>query len=175
MAVPLTGVVLVLATASAAALRQRRLAGWRLAVRLILLLVVAAAALVAVLWQTASENDQSVGQLLSTPGSGVLLVVVVLGVGWFLGRPDDPGTPDAAVTRGHRLPCHRRVRAACAAGLGRTNRARRDRRAGGPGVPAPAFRMEPLVPEGARFHGQAQRAPPLLPRRLRCSGPARPR
>jgi patatin-related protein len=87
MAVPLTGVVLVLATASAAALRQQRLAGWRLAVRLILLLVIAAAALVAVLWQTASESDQSVVELLIEAGLRVLLVVVVLGVGWFLGRP----------------------------------------------------------------------------------------
>ena len=87
MAVPLTGVVLVLVTASAAALRQQRLAGWRLAVRLILLLLIAVAALVAVLWQTASESDQSVVELLIDAGLRVLLVVVVLGVGWFLGRP----------------------------------------------------------------------------------------
>jgi patatin-related protein len=87
MAVPLTGVVLVLATASAAALRQRRLAGWRLAVRLLLLLLVAAVALVAVLWQTASQTHQSVQQLLINAGLRVLLLVVVLGVGWFLGRP----------------------------------------------------------------------------------------
>jgi patatin-related protein len=87
LAVPLTGVVLVLATASAAALRQRRLVGWRLVVRLILLLVIAAAAVVAVLWQTASQNHQSVRQLFIDTGLRVLLVVVVLGVGWFLGRP----------------------------------------------------------------------------------------
>jgi patatin-related protein len=87
LAVPLTGVILVRATASASALRQQRLVGWRLAVRLILLLLVAVAALVAVLWQTATTNDQSVGQLLLDAGLRLLLVVVVVGVGWFLGRP----------------------------------------------------------------------------------------
>ena len=55
--------------------------------RLILLLLFAVAALVAVLWQTAATSDQTVGQLLLDAGLRLLLVVVVVGVGWFLGRP----------------------------------------------------------------------------------------
>jgi hypothetical protein len=87
IAVPLTGIVLVLAAAGASALRQQRLGGWRLVVRLLLLVLVAAAVLAAVLIQTASENKQSIGDLLLDTGLRVLLVVVVVGVGWFLGRP----------------------------------------------------------------------------------------
>jgi uncharacterized SAM-binding protein YcdF (DUF218 family) len=77
----------VLAAAGASALRQQRLGGWRLVVRLLLLVLVAAAVLAAVLIQTASENKQSIGDLLLDTGLRVLLVVVVVGVGWFLGRP----------------------------------------------------------------------------------------
>ncbi|MCW2704231.1 MAG: patatin [Blastococcus sp.] len=87
IAVPLTGVVLVLAAASVSALRQQRLGGWRLVVRLVLLVLVAAAVLAAVLIQTASENKQSIRDLLLDTGLRVLLVAVVIGVGWFLGRP----------------------------------------------------------------------------------------
>jgi hypothetical protein len=87
IALPLTGVVLVLATASVSALLQRRLGGWRLVLRLLLLVLLAAAALTAVLLQTASKNDQSVWQLLLDSGLRALLVVVVIAVGWFLGRP----------------------------------------------------------------------------------------
>ena len=87
IALPLTGVVLVLATASVSALLQQRLGGWRLVLRLLLLVLLAAAALTAVLLQTASENDQSVWQLLLDSGLRALLVVVVIAVGWFLGRP----------------------------------------------------------------------------------------
>ena len=87
IALPLTGVVLVLATASVSALLQQRLGGWRLVLRLLLLVLLAAAALTAVLLQTAAENDQSVWQLLLDSGLRALLVVVVIAVGWFLGRP----------------------------------------------------------------------------------------
>jgi chromate transport protein ChrA len=91
--------LLVLATASASALGQRRLSGWRLVLRLAALTLVAAGALAAVLLLTAAENEQDVWHLLLDSGVRVLVVVVVIGVGWFLGRPswrtaeDRPRTP----------------------------------------------------------------------------------
>jgi hypothetical protein len=87
--IPLTGVVLVLATTTVSALRQRRLVGRRLAVRLGLLALVAAVALAGVLWQIAREEDQSVGEVVLDVVLRILLVAVVVGVGWFLGRPTD--------------------------------------------------------------------------------------
>jgi len=50
-------VMLVLATASASALGQRRLSGWRLVLRLAALTLVAAGALAAVLLLTAAKNE----------------------------------------------------------------------------------------------------------------------
>jgi patatin-related protein len=85
--IPLTGVVLVLATTTVSALRQQRLVGRALALRLGLLALITVAALVGVLWQTLREKDQSLGELALDIGLRVLLVAVVLGVGWFLGRP----------------------------------------------------------------------------------------
>ncbi|WP_167760483.1 patatin-like protein [Blastococcus sp. CT_GayMR16] len=88
MAVPLTGVVLILATAGAAALRQKgfiaRPFGWRV----ILAGAVAFLALVAIVIQTARENEQSIWEQLLDTLLPLALVLVVLGVGWFLGRPD---------------------------------------------------------------------------------------
>jgi patatin-related protein len=87
LGVPLTGVVLVLAAASASALRQPKLAGWRLVGRLLLLTLLAAAVLYAVLLATASERDQSLQEVLQDIGLRALVILVVVGLGWILGRP----------------------------------------------------------------------------------------
>jgi patatin-related protein len=89
MLVPLVGVVLILAVASIAALRQGKLAGQQLTRRLVLVAVVVAVALVGVLIQRLAENKQGVLDLLLDWGLRLFLVLVVLGVGWFLGRPTE--------------------------------------------------------------------------------------
>jgi hypothetical protein len=93
---PLTGVVIVLATATAAALlpdrpRARRLAG---RVGWVLLLVVIA--LAGVVWTIARDAKQTWGQLLLSVLIRLLVVLVVLGVGWFLGRPRKKATDSRA-------------------------------------------------------------------------------
>ncbi|HEV7188549.1 MAG TPA: patatin-like protein [Blastococcus sp.] len=101
LGLPLTGIVIVLAAATAAVLlpggpRGRGL-GWRVA----LLLLAAVIALAGVLWKTAADAKQSPWELLVTVLIRLAPVVLVLAVGWFLGRPrqkDDvpsPGTPSA--------------------------------------------------------------------------------
>jgi hypothetical protein len=89
MLVPLVGVVLILAVASIAALRQGKLAGQQLTRRLLLVAVVVVVALAGVLVQRLAENGESVRDLLLGWGLRLFLVLVVLGVGWFLGRPTE--------------------------------------------------------------------------------------
>jgi hypothetical protein len=87
MMVPLVGVVLILAVASIAALRQGKLAGPSLTRRIVLVAAIVVVALAGLLVQRLVENKQSIGDLLLDWGLRLLLVLVVLGVGWFLGRP----------------------------------------------------------------------------------------
>jgi hypothetical protein len=89
MLIPLVGVVLILAVASIAALRQGKLAGQQLTRRLLLVAVVVVVALAGVLVQRLAENGASVRDLLLGWGLRLFLVLVVLGVGWFLGRPTE--------------------------------------------------------------------------------------
>ena len=96
MMVPLVGVVLILAVASIAALRQGKLAGTALTRRIVLVGAIVVVALAGLLVQRLVENKQSIGDLLLDWGLRLLLVLVVLGVGWFLGRPaakDDTDGP----------------------------------------------------------------------------------
>jgi hypothetical protein len=87
MLVPLVGVVLILAVASIAALSQGKLAGQRLTRRLVLVAALVVVALVGLLVQKLAKDKQSVRELLLDWGLRLFLVLVVLGVGWFLGRP----------------------------------------------------------------------------------------
>jgi hypothetical protein len=82
--VPLVGVVLILAVASIAALQE---GGQPLTWRLWLVAVIAIAALAGLgVWKLV-ENKHGVWDTLMTWALRLLLVLVVLGVGWFLGRP----------------------------------------------------------------------------------------
>jgi patatin-related protein len=93
---PLTGVVIVLAAATAAVLLPDGPRGRRLAGRLALLLLLAAIALAAALWKMAADAKQTPWELLVTVLIRLAPVVLVLAVGWFLGRPrkkDDVPSP----------------------------------------------------------------------------------
>jgi hypothetical protein len=81
------GVVLILAVASIAALQEGGLAGKALTWRLIAVAAIAVLALAGWLAWKVVENKQSVWDLIVDWVLRLLLVVVVLGVGWFLGRP----------------------------------------------------------------------------------------
>lgn len=85
--VPLTGVVLVLACAGAAALRHGSYTGWGLALRIVLVAVLAVAALAAVVWQRAEAAHQTVWEALRDMIPPVAVVLVVVLLGWFLGHP----------------------------------------------------------------------------------------
>jgi len=87
MVVPLVGVVLILAVASIASLSQGKLAGKQLTRRLVLVAAVVALALVGLLVQKLAHDKQSLRDLLLDWGLRLFLVLVVVGVGWFLGRP----------------------------------------------------------------------------------------
>ena len=102
IALPLTGVVLVLATASVSALLGRKDVGWVFAWRFGFLLVLAAAALVLFLAFAASDDKQRLWQLLRDVGPELALVAAVIAIGWFLGRPTkrDPA-PTAPTPRGN--------------------------------------------------------------------------
>ena len=83
MVVSLIGVVLILAVASIAALQE---GGRALAGRVILVALVALAALVGLgIWKIRTNQD-GVRDLLISWALRLFLVLVVLGVGWFLGR-----------------------------------------------------------------------------------------
>jgi patatin-related protein len=89
MVVPLVGVVLVLAVASIAALQE---GGSPLNWRLGLVAAVALAALVGLgVWKLV-ENKHGVWDTLMSWALRLFLVVVVLGVGWILGRPSQKNT-----------------------------------------------------------------------------------
>jgi hypothetical protein len=87
MMVPLVGVVLILAVASIAALQEGGLAGGPLTGRLVAVAVVTVLAVAGWLAWKLVENKKGVWDLLIDWGLRLLLVLVVLGVGWFLGRP----------------------------------------------------------------------------------------
>ena len=87
IAIPLTGVVLLLATASASALLGRRVVGWALVGRLFVLAVLAIVALGLVLARIASDEKQSLQEWLGDIWPRALVVAVVIVVGWYLGRP----------------------------------------------------------------------------------------
>jgi len=87
MLVPLIGVVIILAVASIAALSQGKLAGQQLTRRLVLVAAIVVVALAGLLVQKLAKDKQSVRELLLDWGLRLFLVLVVLGVGWFLGRP----------------------------------------------------------------------------------------
>jgi len=78
--VPLTGVVIVLATGSVAALRHPRIVRG-LAWRVVALLILAG---VGLWWLLKDEN---VPALLRTIATRIVLVAAIVGVGWLLGRP----------------------------------------------------------------------------------------
>lgn len=84
IAVPLVGVVLILAVASIAALQD---GGTPLTWRLLLVAVIALAALVGLGVWTLVQSKQGVWDTLMTWVLRLFLVLVVLGIGWFLGRP----------------------------------------------------------------------------------------
>lgn len=86
-AVPLTGVVLILATASAIALTRARLGFVRFGLRLVLLLAVALAALAWVVWEASDRDLDKLRDMATDVGLRVLPVVAVLLAGWFLARP----------------------------------------------------------------------------------------
>jgi hypothetical protein len=87
IAVPLTGVVLVLAAASASALLGRRVTGWPLAGRMVVLALLAIAAVGLVLAFSTSDGKQSLLEWLGDVWPRVLIVGLVIVVGWYLGRP----------------------------------------------------------------------------------------
>ena len=95
---PLTGVVIVLAATTAAVLLPDGPRGRRLARRVAALLVVAAIALAGVLWKMAADAKQTPWELLVSVLIRLAPVVLVLAVGFFLGRPrkeDDVPSPVA--------------------------------------------------------------------------------
>lgn len=85
--VALVGVVVILAVTSIAALRQGKLAGTSLTRRVIVVTAVVGLVLAGVVVWRLVESKQSIGDLLLEWGLRLLVVVVVLGVGWFFGRP----------------------------------------------------------------------------------------
>lgn len=84
---PVTGAVLILAAASAAALRSGKSTGWGLAVRIVLITVLVLAVLAALLYQRANAADQSLWQTAKDIALPTLVVVLLVGLGWFVGHP----------------------------------------------------------------------------------------
>jgi patatin-related protein len=84
---PLAGLVLILAAASAAALRHRELGGRRLAARLAVVTVLGLAALAAVVYQRMLSENQGLLETLWQLAVQAIVVALVVGLGWFIGYP----------------------------------------------------------------------------------------
>jgi len=85
--VPATGVVLILAAASAAAILAGRRNKLQVAGRFVVALVLALAALGFLLWRRMEETHKGWKETALHLSAPVLVVLAVVLLGWFIGRP----------------------------------------------------------------------------------------